>query len=149
MLENDLDSGLIFNQKRLASPNLIWDFASSKCFLNLIPFSIETPTSFAPSRLSRSVRAFCFSVLRRRSCGCLHVLSSAVCLPDRRAVTKPSHPPGSVTLWACWGNWERCSNKQGMLCLSMRAGRQLYNEASGFPVPPAQMHNRGLCLLPS
>lgn len=38
MLENDLDLGLIFNQKRLTSPNLIWDLTSSKCLLNLAPF---------------------------------------------------------------------------------------------------------------
>lgn len=49
MLENDLDLGLIFNQKRLASPNLIVDLTSSKCFLKLFCFCIETLTSFAPS----------------------------------------------------------------------------------------------------
>lgn len=58
MLENDLDLGLIFNQKRLTSPNLILHLTSSKCFLKLSSFCIETLTSFAPSPTSQGLFAF-------------------------------------------------------------------------------------------
>lgn len=53
MLENDLDLGLIFNQKRLTSPNLILDLTFSKCFLKLFSFCIETLTTFAPLQLRK------------------------------------------------------------------------------------------------
>jgi len=69
MLENDLDLGLIFNQKRLTSPNLILDLTSSKCFLKLFSFCFETPTSFAPSPTLQGLCALkCLSAVLGEVC---------------------------------------------------------------------------------
>ncbi|XP_054051207.1 SERTA domain-containing protein 2 isoform X1 [Rissa tridactyla] len=115
MLENDLDLGLIFNQKRLTSPNLILDLTSSKCFLKLFCFCIETLTSFAPSPASQGLFAF-----KCLSWGCLPVFSYVVCLQDRCVAIKlVLDLPGAVILQARipLGNRELYSNEEGEFCL--------------------------------